>query len=103
MLKALDQRDTYKAQLRDLEKQNNQKDSQIEELLTEKQELEQDVLKLTQQLNNPEAEQLREGTLKLNMSDATKKRSVKFSDLPILDDGLKPTFWVWNDQMKSKL
>ena len=47
VLKALDQRDTYKAQLRDLEEQNNQKDSQIEELSTEKQELEQDVLKLT--------------------------------------------------------
>ena len=34
-------------QLQDLKKQNNQKDSQIEELLTEKQELKQDVLKLT--------------------------------------------------------
>ncbi len=103
MLKALDQRDSYKAQIQDLEEQNNQKDSQIEELATEKQELEQDVLKLTQQLNNPEAEWLREGTPKLNTSDTTKKHSVKFPDSLILNDGLKPTFRVWNDQMKSKL
>ena len=61
------------------------------------------MLKLTQQLNNPEAEQSREGTPKLNVSDATKKHSAKFPDLPILNNGLKPTFRVWNDQMKSKL
>ena len=103
MLKALDQRDIYKAQLQNLKEQNNQKDSKIEKLSTEKQELEQDVLKLTQQLNNPEAEQLKEGTLKLNMSDATKKHSAKFPDLPILNNDLKPMFQVWNDQMKSKL
>ena len=61
------------------------------------------MLKLTQQLNNPEAEQLREGILKLNASDATKKCSVKFPDSPIFDNGVKPTFQVWNNQMKSKL
>ena len=92
VLKALDQRDSYKAQIRDLEEQNNQKDSQIEGLTTEKQELEQDVLKLTRQLNNPEAERPREGTPKSNASDVMKKRSAKFPDPPILDDGLKPTF-----------
>ena len=31
------------------------------------------------------------------------KRSAKFPDPPILEDGVKPTFRVWNDQMKSKL
>ena len=96
VLKALDQRDSYREQI-------DQKDSQIEELITEKQELEQDVLKLTRRLNNPESEQPREGTPKSNASDTTKKRSAKFPDPPILDDGIKPTFWVWNDQMKSKL
>ena len=96
VLKALEQRDSYKEQI-------DQKDSQIEELITEKQELEQDVLKLTRRLNNPEPEQPREGTPKSNTSDAAKKRSAKFPDPPILDDGLKPTFRVWNDQMKSKL
>ena len=90
VLKALEQRDSYKEQI-------NQKDSQIEELITEKQELEQDVLKLTRQLNNPEPERLREDTPKSNASDITKKRSAKFPDPPILDDGLKPTFRVWND------
>ena len=38
-----------------LKEQNNQKDSQIEKLTTEKQELKQNVLKLTQQLNNSES------------------------------------------------
>ena len=47
VLKVLDQRNTYKAQIQDLEEQNNQKDSQIEKLSTEKQELKQNVLKLT--------------------------------------------------------
>ena len=49
MLKALNQRDFYKEQI-------NQKDSQIKKLITEKQELKQNVLKLTQQLNNSESE-----------------------------------------------
>ena len=96
MLKALNQRDFYREQI-------NQKDSQIKKLITEKQELKQNVLKLTQRLNNPELEQPREGISKLNTRDTTKKRSAKFPDLPILNYGIKLTFWVWNDQMKSKL
>ena len=96
MLKALNQRDSYREQI-------NQKDSQIEKLITEKQELKQNVLKLTWRLNNSESEQPREGTLKLNASDTTKKRSAKFPDSQILDDSIKLIFWVWNDQMKSKL
>ena len=103
VLKALDQRDTYKVQLQDLEKQNDQKNSQIEELLDEKWGLKQDVLKMTRHLNNSEPEQSRENTLKLNASDTIKKCSAKFSDSPILNNGLKPTFQVRNDQMKSKL
>ena len=71
-----------------------QKDFQIEELINEKQELEQDVLKLTQRLNNSESEQPREGTPKSNASDNMKKHSSKFPDPPILDDGIKPTFRV---------
>ena len=94
MLKALDQRDIYKMQLQDLEEQNDQKDSQIEELLDEKWGLKQNVLKMTRHLNNSESEQSREGTFKLNISDTTKKRSVKFSDSPILDNGVKSTFQV---------
>ena len=96
MLKALNQRDSYREQI-------DQKDSQIEKLITEKQELKQDVLKLTRRLNNPESEQPREGTPKSNASDTTKKRSAKFPDSPILNDSIKLTFQVWNDQMKSKL
>ena len=96
VLKALDQRDSYREQI-------DQKDSQIEKLITEKQELKQDVLKLTRRLNNPESEQPREGIPKSNASDTTKKRSAKFPDSSILNDGIKLTFWVWNDQMKSKL
>ena len=49
VLKALNQRDFYREQI-------DQKDSQIKKLITEKQELKQNVLKLTQQLNNPESE-----------------------------------------------
>ena len=37
------------------------------------------------------------------MSDATKKCSAKFSDSLILNDDLKLTFQIWNNQMKSKL
>ena len=96
VLKALDQQDSYREQI-------DQKDSQIEELINEKQELEQDVLKLTRRLNNPESEWPREGTPKSNASDNIKKRSAKFPDPPILDDSIKPTFRVWNNQMKSKL
>ena len=96
VLKALNQRDSYREQI-------NQKDSQIEKLITEKQELKQNMLKLTQQLNNPESEQSREDTSKSNASDTIKKCSAKFSDSPILNDSIKLTFWVWNDQMKSKL
>ena len=96
VLKALNQRDFYREQI-------DQKDSQIEKLITEKQELKQNVLKLTQWLNNSESEQSREGTSKLNASDTTKKRSAKFSDSSILNDSIKLTFWIWNDQMKSKL
>ena len=96
MLKALNQRDSYREQI-------DQKDSQIKKLITEKQELKQNVLKLTQQLNNPESEQPREDISKLNTSDTTKKRSAKFPDLSILNDSIKLIFWVWNDQMKSKL
>ena len=103
MLKALDQRDFYKAQIQNLKEQNNQKDSYMKKLTTEKHKLKQNVLKLIWQLNNLEAERLREGTLKLNMSNAMKKCSAKFSDLPILNDDYKFTFWVWNNQMKSKL
>ena len=96
MLKTLNQRDSYREQI-------DQKDSQIEKLITEKQELKQNVLKLTQQLNNSESEQLREGISKLNTNDTTKKCLAKFPDSSILNDGIKFTFWVWNDQMKSKL
>ena len=96
MLKALNQRDFYKEQI-------NQKDSQIKKLITEKQELKQNVLKLTQWLNNSESEQSREGISKLNTSDTTKKHSAKFPDSPILNNSIKLTFWVWNDQMKRKL
>ena len=96
MLKALNQRDSYREQI-------DQKDSQIEKLITEKQELKQNILKLAWQLNNPESEQLREGTSKLNTNNTTKKYSVKFPDSPILNDSIKLTFQVWNDQMKSKL
>ena len=103
MLKALDWQDFYKARAQDLEDQNNQKDSQIEELLDEKWGLERNVLKMTRRLNNPESEQPREGIPKSNASDEAKKRSAKFPDPPILDDGLKPIFQVWNNQMKSKL
>ena len=87
VLKALNQRDSYREQI-------DQKDSQIEKLITEKQELKQDVLKLTQRLNNPESEQPREGIPKSNTSDITKKRSAKFPDSPILDDSIKLTFRV---------
>ena len=87
VLKALEQRDSYREQI-------DQKDSQIDELITEKQELEQDVLKLTRRLNNPEPERPRKGTPKSNARDTMKKRSAKFPDPPILDDGLKPTFRV---------
>ena len=86
-----------------LKKQNNQKDSQIEKLSTEKQELKQNVLKLIQQLNNSESEQSKKGTLKSNVSDTMKKCSVKFSDSSILNDDLKLIFQIWNDQIKSKL
>ena len=86
-----------------LKKQNNQKDSQIEKLTTEKQELKQNILKLIQQLNNSESEQSKKSTLKLNVSDAIKKCSVKFSNSSILNDDLKLMFQIWNDQMKSKL
>ena len=48
MLRVIDQRDFYRAQMQKLKEQNNQKDSQIEKLTTEKQELKQNVLKLTQ-------------------------------------------------------
>ena len=87
VLKALNQRDSYREQI-------NQKDSQIEKLITEKQELKQDVLKLTQRLNNSESEQSREGISKLNTSDTTKKHSAKFPDSPILNDSIKLTFQV---------
>ena len=62
--------------------------------ITEKQELKQNMLKLTQWLNNSELEQLREDISKLNTSDTTKKHSVKFSDLSILNNSIKLTFWV---------
>ena len=61
-----------------LKEQNNQKDSQILKLTTEKQELKQNVLKLTQQLNNSKSKQSKKSTLKLNVSDAIKKCSAKF-------------------------
>ena len=86
-----------------LKEQNNQKDSQIEKLTTEKQELKWNMLKLTQWLNNSESEQLKKSTLKSNMSDTIKKCSAKFSDSSILNDDLKLTFQIWNDQIKSKL
>ena len=86
-MKALNQRDFYREQI-------DQKDSQIKKLITEKQELKQNMLKLTQQLNNPESEYSREGTSKLNASDTIKKCSAKFSDSSILNDGIKLTFWV---------
>ena len=103
MLKALNNQAFYKAHTQDLEDQNTQKDSQIEKLLDEKWKLKQDVLKMTQHLNNSEPEHLRENTLKLNTTESAKKCSVKFPDPPILDNGVKPTFQVWNNQMKSKL
>ena len=92
MLRIIDQKDFYRAQMQKLKKQNNQKDSQIEKLTTEKQELKWNMLKLTQQLNNSESEWSREGTLKSNVSDATKKCSAKFSDSSILNDDLKLMF-----------
>ena len=103
MLRAIDQRDFYRAQMQKLKEQNNQKDFQIEKLTTEKQELKQNMLKLTQWLNNSESKQSKESTLKSNISDAMKKCSAKFSDSSILNDDLKLTFQILNDQMKSKL
>ena len=73
VLKALDQQDSYREQI-------DQKDSQIEELINDKQELEQDMLKLTRRLNNPESKRPREGIPKSNASDNMKKRSAKFPD-----------------------
>ena len=87
MLKALNQRDFYREQI-------DQKDSQIKKLITEKQELKQNVLKLTQWLNNSESEQSREDISKLNTSDTTKKHSAKFPDSSILNKSIKLTFWV---------
>ena len=92
MLKALNNQDFYKAHIQDLKDQNTQKDSQIEKLLDEKWGLKQNVLKMTQHLNNSEPEHSRENTLKSNVTESVKKCSVKFSDPPILDDGVKPTF-----------
>ena len=103
MLKALNQWESHRAQTQELKDQNNQKDSQIEKLLNKKQRLKQNVLKMIRHLNNLDSECSRESTLKLNVSDALKKHSVKFSDSSILDDDLKSTFQIWNDQMKSKL
>ena len=84
VLKALDRWDFYKACVQDLEDQNNQKDSQIEELLDEKQGLERNMLKMTWHLNNPESEWPKEGTPKSNASNVAKKRSAKFPDPSIL-------------------
>ena len=81
-------------QLQDLKKQNDQKDSQIEELLDEKWKLKQNVLKMTRCFNNSESEQSREGTLKLDTTESAKKCSVKFPDPSILNDSVKPTFQV---------
>ena len=103
MLKALNQWKSHRAWAQELKDQNNQKDSQIEKLLNKKWGLKQNVLKMTRHLNNLNSECSREGTLKSNVSDALKKCSVKFSDSSILDDDLKSMFWVWNNQMKSKL
>ena len=103
MLKALNNWNFYKACAQDLKDQNTQKNSQIEELLDEKQRLKQNVLKMTQHFNNSEPECSRENTLKSNATESAKKCLVKFPDSPILDNGVKPTFQVWNNQMKSKL
>ena len=101
-------------------------EAQAAEWAAEKSDLEREILTLSRRLlrvgqgsTTPAAEAstraqspglaevrrtVRQGTPRSQATnEAAPKRSAKFPDPPVLENGEKPTFRVWNDQMKSKL